>query len=342
MGNVLVSVSDMRIGVDNTSDGVYDYYTANVVSASDYYPFGMEMDGRKQYSEKARYGFNGMEKDDEVSGSGNSYTAEFWQYDSRLGRRWNTDPVVKHHESPYATFSGNPIYFIDPNGDNASPIFDSESGDLLGTDNEGTQGDAIVMDADDFTQNMSHADALSSGTTLDNLPLVYSNEYRDNIQGQVDALATRVDSDGFLDNDEAISHWNYGGGDALFVDIGQIPFASSSLVTGDFDAGGGVGSELVVNFFDVWNNREGTMHRPADNEDLGRLYGTLVLRLVNAQGVVEIVDRNNVVGLIDQYDFSNPVLGFIRSRPFGNTTTFDIFGYGQGQINVGPAPAPGP
>ncbi len=63
-----------------------------------------------------RYGFNGMEKDDEVAGNGNNYTAEFWQYDSRLGRRWNIDPVVKHHESPYAAFANNPIWFIDPSG----------------------------------------------------------------------------------------------------------------------------------------------------------------------------------------------------------------------------------
>jgi hypothetical protein len=37
-----------------------------------------------------RYGFNGQEKDDEVCGSGNLNTAEFWEYDTRLGRRWNT------------------------------------------------------------------------------------------------------------------------------------------------------------------------------------------------------------------------------------------------------------
>lgn len=55
-------------------------------------------------------------KDDEISGAGNSYTAEFWQYDGRLGRRWNPDPIVKHHESPYAALGNNPIWFIDPNG----------------------------------------------------------------------------------------------------------------------------------------------------------------------------------------------------------------------------------
>jgi hypothetical protein len=57
-----------------------------------------------------------MEKDDELAGEGNSYTAQFWQYDSRIARRWNIDPVVKHHESPYAAFANNPIIYIDPLG----------------------------------------------------------------------------------------------------------------------------------------------------------------------------------------------------------------------------------
>lgn len=65
---------------------------------------------------KYRYGFQGQEQDNEVAGEGNSYTAEFWQYDSRLGRRWNIDPVVKEHESPYAAFANNPIWFVDPLG----------------------------------------------------------------------------------------------------------------------------------------------------------------------------------------------------------------------------------
>ncbi len=67
-----------------------------------------------------RFGFNGMEKDDEVAGNGNSYTANSWQYDARLGRRWNIDPVVKQHESPYAAFANNPVWFIDPSGRDTS------------------------------------------------------------------------------------------------------------------------------------------------------------------------------------------------------------------------------
>lgn len=38
-------------------------------------------------------------------------------HDSRIGRRWNVAPVVKHDESPYACFSNNPISRVDPNGD---------------------------------------------------------------------------------------------------------------------------------------------------------------------------------------------------------------------------------
>jgi hypothetical protein len=64
-----------------------------------------------------RYGFNGQEKDDEIAGNGNSYTAEFWQYDSRIGRRWNVDPVVKPWRSGYNAFDNSPIWKVDPNGD---------------------------------------------------------------------------------------------------------------------------------------------------------------------------------------------------------------------------------
>jgi hypothetical protein len=54
---------------------------------TNYSPFGVLLQNRNFTSEKYRYGFNGQEKDDEIAGSGNSYTAEYWQYVTRLGRR---------------------------------------------------------------------------------------------------------------------------------------------------------------------------------------------------------------------------------------------------------------
>jgi RHS repeat-associated protein len=67
--------------------------------------------------DRYRFGFNGQEKDNEIAGVGNHNTAEFWEYDTRLGRRWNVDPVDQVSISNYAVNALNPITFIDPNGD---------------------------------------------------------------------------------------------------------------------------------------------------------------------------------------------------------------------------------
>jgi hypothetical protein len=75
-----------------------------------------------------RFGFNGQEKVDEIAGAGNHTTAEFWEYDTRLGRRWNRDPVVKPWESSYACFANNPIWYSDVNGDDpATPLVEDHN-----------------------------------------------------------------------------------------------------------------------------------------------------------------------------------------------------------------------
>src|SRR5690606_33904002 len=61
LGNVLVTISDKKLQIDD-GNGNIDYYTADIVSANDYYPFGMLMPERKFDSEKAVYCFNGMRK----------------------------------------------------------------------------------------------------------------------------------------------------------------------------------------------------------------------------------------------------------------------------------------
>jgi RHS repeat-associated protein len=76
----------------------------------------MELPGRtfSANNKKSKYGFNGQERSTEIND--NSYTAEFWQYDSRIVRRFNVDPVQKEWESSYACFAGNPILNADPLG----------------------------------------------------------------------------------------------------------------------------------------------------------------------------------------------------------------------------------
>ena len=77
----------------------------------------MLMPGRNDNPDKYRFGMNGMEKDNEVSGTGNSYTTFFRSYDPRIGRWRSIDPVTQPFQSPYTAFDNNPILFSDPFGD---------------------------------------------------------------------------------------------------------------------------------------------------------------------------------------------------------------------------------
>ncbi|MEO6720119.1 MAG: hypothetical protein ABIN67_07120 [Ferruginibacter sp.] len=111
-------MSDKKIGVDANTDGVIDYYNADVVTANDYFSGGMQMPGRTyQATPTSRYRFsiNGQEKESELNE--NITTAEFWEYDSRIVRRWNVDPRPNISISPYNCFAGNPILYPDNNGD---------------------------------------------------------------------------------------------------------------------------------------------------------------------------------------------------------------------------------
>ncbi|MDW8418610.1 MAG: hypothetical protein RML37_04260 [Chitinophagales bacterium] len=114
LGNVLSTVSDRRL--PQYANGAFTHYEAEVALAVDYYAFGMAMSGRSDNSGGYRRGFNGQEKENEIAGVGNHNTAQFWEYDTRLRRRWNVDPKPIPSISYYAIFANNPIWFSDPDG----------------------------------------------------------------------------------------------------------------------------------------------------------------------------------------------------------------------------------
>jgi RHS repeat-associated protein len=113
LGNVLVAITDKPIY--KVSSGVV-YFNPEITSSSDYYPFGAPINGRSFSSTEYRFGFNGQEGDNEIYSEGRTYTAECWEVDLALGRRWNRDPVLIASNSLYAIFKNNPIVFIDPDG----------------------------------------------------------------------------------------------------------------------------------------------------------------------------------------------------------------------------------
>ncbi|MBK9993713.1 MAG: hypothetical protein IPP01_06965 [Saprospiraceae bacterium] len=107
-----IQVSDRKL-IDGTN------YINDIRSAVEYYPFGMTMPGRDSSGLTLDYGYQGMVKDNEIKGKGNSYSTEYRQYDPRVGN-WNTaDPkeFLFENITPYNFVFNNPIVGTDPKGD---------------------------------------------------------------------------------------------------------------------------------------------------------------------------------------------------------------------------------
>jgi RHS repeat-associated protein len=94
----------------------------------------MAMPGRQltPSSGSYRYGFNGMEKDDELKGSGNSYDFGARMYDPRLGRWLAVDLLASTYAplSPFCFVANSPLVLVDPDGNRIIPV-DKESEQVL-------------------------------------------------------------------------------------------------------------------------------------------------------------------------------------------------------------------
>lgn len=110
-GNVQVLVNDRKIPQSG-------FFTAQILNATDYYPFGMLIPSRQISNESYAFGFQGMLMDNDFKGLGNSYSTEFRQYDSRVARWLSVDPLADQFpsSSPYVAFGNNPISFTDFDG----------------------------------------------------------------------------------------------------------------------------------------------------------------------------------------------------------------------------------
>ena len=146
--------------------------------------------------------------------------------------------------SPYAYCGGNPVNRIDPNGMEESPIY-NEAGNLLGTDDQGLKGDAIVMNEANFKQNMSHEDALKNDLGQSAL----NNEAaRNKFSSSYSSLPSRPDYGGVMSYKELLQWGRENGNSPVYLDASKIDLGN--LYVSDFK---GVGKGRFVNTTTILN-----------------------------------------------------------------------------------------
>lgn len=229
LGNIRLSYTDANGSIDPSTE---------IIQEKNYYPFGLTHSGYNSGTNglgnaaAKRYLFGGKELQDE-SISGNSldwYDFSGRNYDPALGRWINIDPLAEDFmgHTPYNAMMNNPVMFIDPDGRAAmSPLYNTD-GDFLGTDDEGLQGKAIVMNEENFTQGMSHDKALSNSLGAEGLS---SKEAGTKLLSNYNGLKDRPDYDGKVTFGEAIKWYNEGSGDALFIDPNKLDFKFTTVNT---------------------------------------------------------------------------------------------------------------
>lgn len=160
LGNVLAVVSD-NIHLDQDSTW------ASVVNITDYYPFGLAMDGRSVQDSTYRYGFNGLEGDDEINGPKKSYTTEFRQYDPVVGRWWGVDALTGQMPdwSPYNFGFNSPLRYVDPTGLAPDDWVKDKDGNVRWRENVNSAEDIDPLSGDTYLGKSGVGLDESSGNT---------------------------------------------------------------------------------------------------------------------------------------------------------------------------------
>lgn len=225
-----------------------------------------------------RYKFTGKERDAET---GYDYFGARYYIPPFL--HWlSVDPLADKYPniSPYAYCVWNPIKHIDPDG--RRPVYSPE-GELLGTDDTGLQGIAIVMNQENFTQNMSSEEATKLDIGTESLSKEAHQKYYNNYNN----LSSRPDWDGIITLDEANNWYRNGGGSPLYADLEKIDMSGILSLGEKF-----VGQKRCFNLLTTSNSLEA-----------GLVYGKITLKRYPNHQVRAYSDTYN----FEMHSWKNPL-----------------------------------
>ncbi|EAS20175.1 hypothetical protein BBFL7_02576 [Flavobacteria bacterium BBFL7] len=249
-------------------------------------PFGETMAEQTSISYyQTEFKFNGKELDSETG----MYYYGARYYDPSLSIWMSVDPLAEQFPnfSPYNYTMNNPINMVDPDGRASesvqAPIYNRE-GEFLGTDDEGLKGKAIVMDEENFTQGMSHEEALKENVGEEGL---CGDAAKTKLLDHKAKLKDRPDWDGYITLDEANKWFREGNGEPLFTSLEKINMAGLISYGENY-----VGEVKVFNL--LINSL---------NANDGAVYGSITLKRYPNHTVRAFADTYN----FELHDPSNPL-----------------------------------
>ena len=328
-------IVDELLESDDNEEDLYFYHSDHLGSSAfitdvngdvnqhlQYLPFG-ESFIDQQTNHNIRYTFSTKEKDSETNYS--YFGARY--YNSDISVWLSVDPMsdARPGLSPYNYCQWNPLVRIDMNGA-LDDWVEREDGSIYWNNNVTSANDKDLAKGETYR-----------GTEYRRFEDIGSTTYNDvNYNSDKTITSTpriRPDADGIVTQPESIDWYHFGGGAPLTVDISKFNFKSSKLSIEDFKT-----NSQSVDFFNGWSNHplsSKIIWRPATDETLSDVYGTIRLAIVNrALGEVRVVTYDDT-GFFDVFNYTD--LGSIvgdRLRSNGNPTEFGFFGTGTGTIRL--------
>ena len=260
------------------------------------------------------YTFSAKEKDSET---GLSYFGSRY-YSSDLSVWLSVDPMSDKYASlsPYTYCANNPVRLVDPDGKEINPIYDL-NGFFLGTDDKGLQGEAIMMKSEHFKQNMNHSAAVNVGN-IDKSIYPVSDEAKSRMNAHLASLPNRPDWDGNITDAEARDWYRTGQGAPLYINMEKLNLTPVTL----------------DHFTKLEGNPYNFFFSISADKDIGRVYGTLTLNLLNSEtGEVQVGNPSTMY--IDTYDFNSGgswkrnCATQVARVIVGEGTPFKIYGWGK-------------
>ena len=281
--------------------------SGNAAERRGYYPFGLPMPGRyEKGSPPTKEDYTGHVKDE---ATGLHYAGARY-YSSAFGRWTTIDPLADAYPSltPYNYVENNPTGMVDPSGLASrgasrltSPVYNPD-GELLGTDDEGLQGEPTIMEEDEFEQGMPHEEAKKKDKGRSALN---GRKARKRFRESYNNLHKRPDWDGHLTFQE-VTMWSngkgvseYGSGEPLYIDVSKIDLSGVDLSKILKSKNGFIGL-----LFDVKNMKSGPV------------YGTLKFTIVGPGGEVRVgfEEYKREANVVDEHDFSNLLFKAINDQ----------------------------